>query len=767
MEVPLGTLHHSLFAEDQNGNDISCLTDTSSDSPRDTSSHGQTYSPADVEMTVDCVSDLISSTSIIKKVDKQSHMSAVSCMKTAGDNCNQNMTFMVMGLQNGNIDSESTTSDVCDLPVKNGEAVSKTCPNTDAEQAFVIGSVPPSGSSSNEKYSSVSSGEMLIRSNSFIIHESEQLLSASVLEESSDMPSDAGMMPSLLPDVCEGLVNNMVSTTGQINTHPDFGVTFIQPCNQTFTMEEDVFQTVFHNGPEGSRASNLVAGVNHIECVTPTNMKKSHIEAERATRSTPIEGKTFHVPNSEELDISGNAQTSTPVQSLNSKTFCFSESPLNNSKSVSGSPLVQVMKEQQSSVCQKPKTSLMASTKSTKLETKTYAKPDFSNIRSKIMSKPNSVLKPSNVAVVNASSNIKQLKIQSKPSHSMQSIASPNKSASAISSSSTLTCGSIKMDQNNMIKRAHSSTCQDTAPARKSRPRMWSETEPKTNGEDTTVKESQITRTENTSANAKSSSIGGFLRRTSLTRHASSRVEKCLKKPQKANPKADSSRPVGAALCDWRKSSLGSQPLSSRPGGASPAQTPAANLRPPPPSASKLKPGTARKNGCTSSAMPSPSPRRKLSTSGGNPTKRVTEGSGAEGSGGTVSRFSLTAGHPHSSASKLPMKTRTQVKSLSTISGLTKPGDKKTSSLSNTPGRCAVSVPKPSVSSRPARIPATVSVICSMGIESLVCFRMNYSSRWFSLCGLYTGLSSQQHEGCVLQPSPYDPSEMRYTDTAM
>lgn len=78
---------------------------------------------------------------------------------------------------------------------------------------------------------------------------------------------------------------------------------------------------------------------------------------------------------------------------------------------------------------------------------------------------------------------------------------------------------------------------------------------------------------------------------------------------------ADSSQPVGAALCDWRKSSLGSQPSSSRAGGASPAQTPAANLRPPPPSASKLKLGTAQKNGCTTKDMPSP--RSKLSTSGG------------------------------------------------------------------------------------------------------------------------------------------------------
>ncbi|XP_060741694.1 microtubule-associated tumor suppressor 1 homolog A isoform X2 [Tachysurus vachellii] len=708
MEVSLSALHLSLFEEDQNGNDITCVSDPSSDSQRNSSSHGQTNSPADVEMIGDCGSDLISATRIIKNVDIETHVAAVGCMKTAGDNCNQNMTFMISGLQNGSIDSESTTADVHDLLVKNGSDISRMCPNTDAQPGFVKGSVSPSYCSSSKKNSSVSSGEMLIRSNSFIIHESEQLLSASVLEDSSDMPSDISMMPGLLPDVCEGLVNNMLSATGQNNKHSDFGVTFIQSCNQTFTMEEDVFQTVFHNGPEESRASRLVAGLNHIECVTPANMKKSHVEVERATCSVSAEGKTFQIRTSEELDISGNAQTSTPVQSVSSKTFCFSESSLNKSKSDFGSPLAQVVKEQQNSVFQKPKSSLTASTKSNKLEPKKYAKPDFSNVRSKIMSKPKSVLKPSNVAV-SASANIKQPKIQSRPSHSMQSITTPT---SVISSSSTLTCASLKKDKNNVIKRAHSSTCQDTAPARKSRPRMWSETI----GEVTTIKESQVSKIESTPTIAKSSSVGGFLSRTRLNkpgdRHASSKEEKSglLRKPQKPSPKADSSRPVGAALRDWHKSSLGSQPLSSRAGGTSPVQTPAANLRPPPLSASKHKPGTARKNDCPTSDMPSPSPRSKLSTSGGNPTMRVTSGTGAEGSRGTVSRFSLTTGQPHLSTSKLPLKTRTQVKSLSAFSGHTKPGDKRTASLSNASVMCALSVSKPPVSSRPARLPSSVSV---------------------------------------------------------
>lgn len=539
MEAPLSSMHLSLFAEDQNGNGITCLSDSLSPSPRDISSHGMTNSPADVEMTKDCVSELISTTNIIKELNVQSKLAAVSCMKTADDNCNQNVTFVISGLQNGNIDSRSTITDVHGLHVKKCDGIPKACPSTGSRQASVIRSVTPACSSSSENCSSVSSGEMLIRGNSFIIHESDQQLSASVLEESSDVSLGVGLLPGLLPDVCDGLVNNVVSAIGQNSKHPDFGATYIQPSNLTFTVEEDVFQTIPHpNGPAESQALLFVTGVNQSECVTPVNWKKSHVEAERSTRSTSDEGKIFRIPTSEELDISGNAQTSTPVQSMNSNTFCVSDSPL---KSDFESPLAQIIKEQKRSTSQKFKTSLTASTtKSNKLETKKYTKPDFSNIKSKIMSRPITALKPS--CVTDISSHTKQHKNQTRPSHSMQSIVSPTNSTPAVSSSSSLTCGSHKRDQNNVIKRTRSSTYQDTAPAPKSRHRTWSETSSslKTNGEDTTLKDSQVGRIINPLSRAKTLSAGGFLSRTSLTklgdRHAS-KEDKCLRKPPKSSPK--------------------------------------------------------------------------------------------------------------------------------------------------------------------------------------------------------------------------------------
>lgn len=535
MEVPLGTMNLSLFAEDQNGNDITCHSDPSSDSPRDSSNHGgKTNSTADIEMTKDCVSDLISTASIIKEVDVQSKRTTVSCMKTADDNCNQNVTFMISDLQKDNIGSECTMIDIHGLHVKKCDGISKTYPSTEVQQPFVIASVTPSCSNSSENCS-VSSGEMLIRGSSFIIHESDQLSSASVLEESSDMPSDVGLIPGFLPDVCEGLVNNMVSVSGQNSKHPDFGLTFIQPSNKTFTMEEDVFQTIPHNEPGESIASHLVADVHHLECITPVNLKKYHMEGERSTRSISDEGKTFQIPTSEELDISGNPQTSTPVQSMSSKTFCVSDSPLENDF---GSPLAQVTKEQQTSVSQKPKTLLSASTKSNKLETKKYAKPDFSNVKSKIMSRPTNVLKPSSVTVVSTSSNIIN-KNQTIPSHFIHSVTSPPNSTSEVSSRSTVTHGSLKRDQNTIIKRTLSSNYQEPAPA--SRVRTGSETSSSLKlTEDTTVKNSQVGRIKNIFTHAKSSCVGGFLSRSSLAKlgdkHAS-REEKCLGKPQKSSPK--------------------------------------------------------------------------------------------------------------------------------------------------------------------------------------------------------------------------------------
>ncbi|XP_072520265.1 microtubule-associated tumor suppressor 1 homolog A isoform X2 [Salminus brasiliensis] len=688
MEVPSRVLHLTFSVEDPNGNDFTCPMDPSPDSLRTTSSlsHGSTDSPDDVEMAEDCIGEENLMRKIILHPDNTAMVDFVKNYAI----CNRSVTLKISGLQKGTADSESAV-----LPVTHGPFVQKndqgsgTRLNSAEQEVFVLSSVKLSRCNSNENCSSVSSGEMVTRSNSFL-HESEPLLSVSLLEESSDISSDVGMMPGLLPDVCEGLVNNNATK------HQELGVTFIQPTNQTFIMEEEVFQAtsgcLVPRGGE-NKSPLLVLGVDRSDFATPINWNKSNREAQRflshasgSLHSTPAEGKTLHLATSEELDISGNAQTSTPIQSLGSKTFCvpsLSDSP-NKGKSDLGSPVAHVIKEQPTSVLQKPKTPMTAPIKGHKSENKRFARPDFSNVKSKVASRPSSASKPTSVSVVKVSSNISRQfsKNQaSKAPHSMQPKMSPTKSTSAISSNPTDTsaCNGLKKVQGTVGKRVRSVTCQDEAPAPKSRLRTQSEM---SNSLKATKEESGEKDVSVPSNTAKCSSVGFVQNQTGLANHADKRassgevkqVDSSLgisRKPVKPAPKTPSSRLAEPAPCDWSKGRLGPQPSTSRAGGAPAARGPAANTRQPPLPASKLKPGTAGKNGCATTDMPSP--RSKASTSGGNPKMRLAEGTGAEASGGIHPRLSLTAAPPHNSASKLPVKPRAQIKSTSAPSGHTKP----------------------------------------------------------------------------------------------
>ncbi|KAI4897256.1 hypothetical protein NFI96_024626 [Prochilodus magdalenae] len=713
MEAPHRVMHLTFSVEDRNGNDITCPIDPSPESLRSTSSlsHGSTDSTDDVEMAEDCITEDTFTKNLIRKAVLQSdNTPKVDLVKSDNSNCNQNMTLMVSGLQNGSAGSECAKlpADIHGLIVKN--KVPETHLDSPDQEVVVPGSVKQSCCGSDERSSSVSSGEMVIRSNSFLLHESEPLLSVSLLEESSHSPSDVGLMPGLLPDVCEGLVNNVISASGKDTKHQGFGDTFIQSTNQTFIMEEEVFQTasgslVPQRGIGDSRTLHLTTGVDRSECVTPVHWNRSNTEAQRfqgrasgSPYSTPAEGKTFQLAASEELDISGNVQTSTPVQSLSSKTFCLpslSDSSLSKGKGELGSPVAQVIQEQPSSVSLKPKTPLTAPTKC-KSEVKKFAKPDFSNVKSKISSRPSSALKPSSVAVVKVSSNISRQinKIQAtKTPHSMQRKTSPTKTTPAISSNSTvtLTCSSLKKDQ-----RVRSSTCHEATPAPKARLRTWSETSTSSKAakEEPSEKEPQVRRTLKAFTTIKpSSELSGQnpTERAKLAeKHSASGEEKqedgslsVSRKPQKNTLKTHASQLAEPAPSDWSKGRLGPQPSSSRAGGAPAARAPAANLRQLPSSASKLKPGTTGKNGCVSADMPSP--RNKLSTSGGNPKMRLSEGTGAEVSGGAHSRHTLTAAPPHNSASKLPVKSRGQLKSTSASSGHAKPDYVEPSSVFGKP----------------------------------------------------------------------------------
>lgn len=522
MEAPQRAVYPSVSVEDLNGNELNYSSE-SSDSPRASNSldHGSKNSSVDMNMVENC-SIMTSAKNLNRKLIVQSeNIETVDCLATLNNDSNQNVTLMISGLQNCSVYSGSVTCCV------HGVMVNKKCLDSKADKAFDIGltsKTVPSSCRLSDICSSVSSDEMLIRSNSFIIHEPDELLSTSVLEQSSDKLSDLGMMPGMLPDVCEGLVNNIKISEEATK----LGVTFIQPSNQTFIMEDEVFHTIsssggLYKGCGESRYLDFVS-VDRSDCITPVCQKKFNTEAQNSANSTPGEAKTFNIP-AEELDLSGNVQTSTPVQSLSSKPCLpsLSDSSLKQ-KTDLGSPITDVMKK---SASQKPKTPLTAPAKSNKIQTKRFIKPDFTNMKSKILSRPLGTSKSS--TEVKASTNLVR-----KPSPSTE-----HKSSLASSTKPEMT-SNPKRVQNASIKTP--STCQDGSQTVKSKHHTWSEASisSKTTAEESCVKEQPITKSSDNRTTPKTPSLAGLRSRFGLVKQDKEEKQgkgfNMWKKSQKSNP---------------------------------------------------------------------------------------------------------------------------------------------------------------------------------------------------------------------------------------
>ncbi|XP_016366657.1 microtubule-associated tumor suppressor 1 homolog isoform X2 [Sinocyclocheilus rhinocerous] len=637
METTSSSMNLTFSIEDKNGNNITCPSEHSPDSLRGSSSLscGGSDSPLDVEME-DCITCPTKDETSSSKVVKSSSAIAVDFVKSNIDNWNENMALLMI------VNTKNTECNGSDRS-------SETSPDCGERELSEVDYCEPSRRGSSENCCSVSSGEMVMRSSSFVLHENDQPLSISLIGESRtslDISSDLGVVSGMLPDVCEGLAE---VPQGEPKNQ-GLECTYIQANNQTFLIDE-------------KSLSN-----EKLECVTPVhdhkfNVQKLVCNSGGSNQSTPMEGKTVLITASEDLDISGNAQTSTPVQSVSNKTFCLpslSESPLNKDEGDSVSPMAQFISQQQGAASQKSKTPLMSASKSKKIEIKRFPKPNFSNIKSKIMSRATNPFKTSSAPVQKTSPNSVPQTNECQTTDQHKSF--PNKSTSAaITSTSATPAQNVKSC--NAAKRSHSSTCQERGPASKSRPRRWSEsaTSSKTSKDGTQEKNSQVNRVLNNLVTPQKITKGGAKTKPAETEsnREDMRGNESLKvrgKNQKVSLMAVSARP---AACEWSRSRLGSQPSPARTGGASAAHVPAANLRPPL-SASKLKPGTAGKDGSSTSDMPSP--RSKLSTSDVKLKIHLTEGASAVS--GSQSRFALFAAP--ASASKLPVKSRLQTKSSST-----------------------------------------------------------------------------------------------------
>ncbi|XP_059377362.1 microtubule-associated tumor suppressor 1 homolog isoform X3 [Carassius carassius] len=615
METTRRSMNLTFSMEDKNGNNITCPSEHSPDSLRGSSSLscGSSESPPDVEMEGCIPFPTKGETS--SKIVKSSGTIAVDFVKSNIDNWNENMTLLI-------VDPKNTQYNGCDRS-------SETSPDCGERELSEVNSCKPSRRRSNENCCSVSSDEMVMRSNSFLLHENDQPLSISLIGESRtsvDISSDLNVVSGMLPDVCEGLAEVP-------QEEPKNQGTYIQPNNQTFLIDEKSLS------------------VEKLECGTPVHYHKSNKNVEKlvcsnggSNHSTPLEGKTVLLTASGDLDISGNAQTSTPVQSVSNKTFCLpslSESPLNKDEGDSVSPMAQVIHQKQGAASQKPKTPLTSASKSNKIEIKRFPKPNFSNIKSKIMSHATNPFKTSSARVPKNSSNAVT---QNNESQTMdQHKSTPTKSTFTAETSTSATPAQ-RVKSCNAAKRTRSSTCQENGLALKSRPRRWSESatsfkmskdgsqekSPQVSG----VSNSLVTPQKNTKRGAQNQGEKPAENESNREYTQENESLKVRGKNQKVSLSAGSARPATAAACEWSRSRLGPQPSPARKRATSAAHVPAAHLQPPP-SASKIKPDTAGKD--CSSITDMPSPRSKLSTS-----------------------------DAPASASKLPMKPKLQTKNSST-----------------------------------------------------------------------------------------------------
>ncbi|XDV37144.1 hypothetical protein PO909_006797 [Leuciscus waleckii] len=639
METTHRSMNLTFSSEDQNGNNIACPSEHSPDSMRSSSSLscGSSESPPDVEMEdrITCFATVETSSS---KVVKSSSSTAVDFSKSKIDNWNENMALLIVNPKNTECNERGS------------DRSSETSPDSGERELSEVDSCEPSRCVSTENCCSVSSGEMVMRSNSFVLHETDQPLSISLIGDSRtslDISSDLGVVSGMLPDLCEGLAEVPQGVPKNLGLE----CTYIQPNNQTFLIDERSLS------------------IEKLECVTPVHYHKSNKDVQKmacntsgSNPSTPVEGKTVLLTAFEDLDISDNAQTSTPVQSVSNKTFCLPslpQSPLNKDEGDSVSPVAKIISPQRDTASQKTKTSLMSASKSNKIEIKRFPKPNFSNIKSKIMSRatnPFKTPKTSSSSITQTNENQTMDQPKSSPTQS---------TSSTVTSTSATPAQSVK--SSSVAKRNRSTTCQESGPASKLRPRRWSESAnfSKTSKDGSQEKNPQVSGALNLTTPQKntkgaSQNQGGKTKPANTHESTGEDVQgneslNVRGKIQRVSLLAVSARPAAAPSCEWSRGRLGPQPSQARTGGA---HVPAANLRPPL-SASKPKPGTAGKDGSSTTDMPSP--RSKLSTSDVKLKIHLTEGASAVS--GSQSRPVFTTS---TSVSKLPVKPKTLPKSFST-----------------------------------------------------------------------------------------------------
>ncbi|XP_050928551.1 uncharacterized protein LOC108882737 [Lates calcarifer] len=255
---------------------------------------------------------------------------------------NASGNFWNKNLSLGNQDREKYQTFIKNAEDGNNSAV--TSPDSAGRESHLSSCETSRRGSTENDCCSLSSGEMVIRSNSFCL-EDQSLLVVSSLDESSispaaghpALPAESNLLSTTLPHVCEKSTERVVEENLD---PPCLGMTFTQADNWELPNEDNDMET----------CNSLVALPSENEggllmtFVCETSLADSGKKTESATVEpellaqfpgavTPEQGKTFVSSLSAmQQDTDKDIHTSTPVQNIGNKIPSlpsFSESPCN------------------------------------------------------------------------------------------------------------------------------------------------------------------------------------------------------------------------------------------------------------------------------------------------------------------------------------------------------------------------------------------------------------------------------------------------------
>ncbi|XP_076595002.1 microtubule-associated tumor suppressor 1 homolog A isoform X2 [Chaetodon auriga] len=251
------------------------------------------------------------------------------------------------------------------------------------------------GSTEND-FCSLSSGEMVIRSNSFC-REDQSLIVVSSLEESSvslagghqALPAEPNLLSTILLDVCEKSPERVIEeNTG----HLCLGMTFTQA---ELPIEENDMATpnshvALLSESEGGLLMTFVCETSPADCGKEAQVASAEAHLLNVPGAfTPEQAKTFVSTLSAMQDTDKDVHTSTPVQNIGKmmpSLPSFSVSPCTGN---AGKPGHHAVKQQHISGAPKRLVAgLPPSTgKAKKIEIKKFPKSDFSSIKSKVVTR--------------------------------------------------------------------------------------------------------------------------------------------------------------------------------------------------------------------------------------------------------------------------------------------------------------------------------------------------------------------------------------------